>query len=66
MKVGDRVRNRYTKKTGVILKIWDGKYRIDYYKGEQYNPYRITIKLDNSIEGVAGDGTIMQKMEHLE
>ena len=26
----------------------------------------ITIKLDNSTEGMMGDGTIMQKMEHLE
>ena len=66
MKVGDRVRNIYSGKTGVILDVWDGKYSVDYYEGEQYNPYRITVTFDNSTEGVTGKGTVVQKMEHLE
>ena len=65
-KVGDRITNKFTKRAGVILNIWDGKYRVDHYKGEQYNPYRVTVKYDNGRDGVLGNGTVLQKMEHLE
>ena len=61
MKVGDRVRNIYTGKTGTVLDVWDGKYTVDYYKGEQYNPYRIRVRLDNS-----NPIPPSFKMEHLE
>ena len=60
MKISDRVKNKYTKETGIILDIWDGKYTVDYYDGEQYNPYRIMVLLDGDNKGSNF------KLEHLE
>lgn len=65
LKVGDRVQNIYTKETGTVIDCWDGKYTCSYYEEEQYNPYRITIQLDNSEEGPLANGTILSKAEHL-
>lgn len=66
MDAGDRVRNIYTNKEGTILDVWDGKYTVSYYDGEQYNPYRITVELDHSA-GEAPSGYIYNfKAEHLE
>ena len=66
MEKGDRVRDKYTGETGTVLDVWDGKYRADYYEGEQFNPYRITVRFDNSTDGLLGDGTELRKAEHLE
>ncbi|MBA7499217.1 hypothetical protein ES704_01957 [subsurface metagenome] len=66
MEVGDRVTNRFTKQTGIIIDIWDGKYSVDYYEGEQYNPYRVRVKLDNSTGGAVEESIVNQKIEHLE
>ena len=66
LKVGDRVRHKYNRSLGTIVKIWDGKYNVSYYEGEQYNPYRITVKTDHqpgmSIEFYAWNC----KLDHLE
>jgi len=55
-----RVKSMYSGKTGTVLNVWDGKC-----KDGQYNPYRVTVKWDNSTEGLLSNGTSMSKMEHL-
>ena len=66
LQVGDRVRDKYWGGTGTVLKVWDGKYTVSYYKGIQFNPYRITVRFDNSTDGILGDGTLMSEAESLE
>lgn len=61
LEVGDRVRDKYRGWIGTIIKVWDGKYYVDYYEGECYNPNRVTVKLD-----VGDDSIIMARAEHLE
>ncbi len=58
MKVGERVKDKYTGEVGIILDIWDGNYTVDCYKGRQYNPYRVTVKFGKS-------PATMHKLEHL-
>lgn len=60
IKVGSRVHEKYGTGKGVVVAIWDGKYYVDYYEGEQYNPYRIMVLLDGDSEGSNF------KLEHLE
>ncbi|KKN78484.1 hypothetical protein LCGC14_0350160 [marine sediment metagenome] len=66
MKAGDRVRNIYSGKAGVVIKVWDGKYTVSYYKGEQYNPYRITVELDHQPHAALDSYIRTFKAEHLE
>ena len=61
LKVGDRARNVYDGREGVVIDIWDGKFTTPCYEGEQYNPYRISVRLDNS-DNVPSNF----KLEHLE
>ena len=69
--VGDKVRDIYRGSKGIVLDVWDRKYFCSYYEGEQYNPYRITVRFGRDyIEkyggGCLGDGTVIVKSEHLE
>lgn len=66
MKVGDRVRHKYEGYPGTITKIWDGKYTVPYYEGEQFNPYRITVEFDHLPDTPIEFYTKNVKAEHLE
>lgn len=71
IKVGDRVRNIYDGFEGIVIAVWDGKYKVPHYDGEQFNPYRITVRFGQDyIEkfgvGLVENGTILLPMEHLE
>ncbi len=68
MQIGDSI--IYQGYAGTILDIWEGKYTCPYYDGEQYNPYRITVRMgreycDKYGYGLCEDGTITAKMEAL-
>lgn len=70
LKVGDKVRDIYNNFEGIVIDVWDGKYTVDYYTGEQFNPYRITVRFGQDyIEkyggGILGDGTVTKKTEAL-
>ena len=54
-----KVRDKNTGVSGEVVQIWDGKYTASYYDGEQYNPWRIMVKV--------GKGHVVnKKMEDLD
>ena len=60
IKIGSKVRNRYTRYEGIVLQIW----------GERFNPYRVKVRfgqdyIDRFGGGLLGDGTVLQRMEAL-
>ena len=71
IKVDDKVRDIYDGCEGIVLGIWDGKFTTPAYKGEQYNPYRVTVRwgkdyIERFGGGMTGDGTVTTRMESLE
>ena len=67
LQVGDRVRHKYLRREiGTVVNVWDGIYHVDYYDGDQYNPYRITVKIDEEFRETPEEEILYYKPEALE